>query len=88
MNPALARKYGLHEALMIEVLAGQFRCNHDQWIALSARKISNALPFWTAKQVRRVLLSLESQGVLRSRVLNADPNNRTKAYTFTPEEAQ
>lgn len=55
----------------------------DPWIRLNPESCLQIFPYWSIKQTRKILNSLVSQGILITRVLNSDPQDRTKSYAFS-----
>ena len=89
-----AMEYGVDEAIMIQNF--QFwitknkannRHNHDgrTWTYNSIEAFSRLLPFWTRRQIERILNSLISQKVLIKGVHNKTKYDRTSWYAFVDE---
>ncbi|HMA34749.1 MAG TPA: hypothetical protein VKY74_09760 [Chloroflexia bacterium] len=85
--PQLAAAIGLPEALMLQQIhywlrtAGKPR-DGALWIYNSYAEWRVQLPFWTVSTLRRVLLHLRAQGLIRTATYNARPNDRTLWYTI------
>jgi hypothetical protein len=89
-----AKKYGVDEAIMISNFQYWIKKNwanekhrHDGriWTYNSVSAFEKLFPYWTAKQVRRVLDSLVSQGVLMRGEYNKSVYDRTSWYAFVEE---
>lgn len=88
----LAQKYGVNEAIMLNNFIYWIAKNeangkhfHDgrYWTYNSVSAFEKLFPFWTNKQVRNVLASLERQGVLLKNNYNEQKYDRTCWYAFT-----
>jgi len=92
-SPDVAQKYGVQESIILEYIAHWVKISEKSgrqfdgcsWTFGSIRHISKAFPFWSEKQVRRILLSLEKQGAIRVGRYNKRKYDRTKWYTLTDE---
>lgn len=83
----LAQQYGLDEAIMLHNLAYWMRKNaldgrniHDGqvWTFSSLEAFTEWFPFWSVKQIRRILASLEQQALIQKGNYNkraTDPDN-------------
>jgi hypothetical protein len=89
-----AKKYGVDEAIMISNFQYWLKKNwanekhkHDgrTWTYNSIVAFEKLFPYWTAKQIRRVLDSLVSQGVLMRGEYNKSIYDRTSWYAFVEE---
>lgn len=87
----IAALYGVDEAIMINNLAFWIRKNeangkhfHDGrfWTYNSTEAFTKLFPFWTARQVRRILKSLEENGVIVTGNYNTSAYDRTTWYAF------
>lgn len=89
-----AVEYGVDEAIMIQNF--QFwitknkannRHNHDgrTWTYNSIEAFSRLLPFWTRRQIERILNSLIAQKVLIKGAHNKTKYDRTSWYAFVDE---
>ena len=93
-NINLAKKYGLEEAIFLENLIFwviRNRANQTNyfdgrtWTYNSVRAFNVLFPFWTTKQIRRVLDSLLKQGVIVKGNYNKNPYDRTLWYALAEE---
>ncbi|OGH02775.1 MAG: hypothetical protein A2600_11745 [Candidatus Lambdaproteobacteria bacterium RIFOXYD1_FULL_56_27] len=91
---ALAVQFGQEEAQMIKYLRGWILYNqttgHNQvegrtWTYDSLERIAERIEFWTVKQVRRILGSLRTQGVLQVGHFGKFWSDRTNWYAFVDE---
>jgi hypothetical protein len=89
-----AKKYGVDEAIMISNFQYWLKKNwanekhkHDgrTWTYNSIVAFEKLFPYWTAKQIRRVIDSLVSQGVLIRGEYNKSIYDRTSWYAFVEE---
>jgi len=87
----IAARYGVDESIMIAHLQFWIRKNeangkhfHDGrfWTYNSLEAFTKLFPFWTARQVRRVLKSLEDKGVIVTGNYNVSAYDRTTWYAF------
>lgn len=94
-NINLAKKYGIEEAIFLENLIFwviRNRANQKNyfdgrtWTYNSVRAFNVLFPFWTAKQIRRVLDSLLKQGVIVKGNYNKNPYDRTLWYALAEED--
>ena len=94
-NINLAKKYGLEEAIFLENLIFwviRNRANQTNyfdgrtWTYNSVRAFNVLFPFWTTKQIRRVLDSLLKQGVIVKGNYNKNPYDRTLWYALAEED--
>jgi hypothetical protein len=88
--------YGVNEAILIHNFLFWIRKNkangkhfHDgrTWTYNSVTAWMKLFPFWSRKQLRNVIESLLSQGVIVSGEYNENPFDRTKWYAFSDENA-
>lgn len=86
----MARKYGLDEAIILHNLAYWVKKNtidgrniHDgrAWTYNSQHAFSEWFPWWSRRQVQRILNSLEEKGAIQKGIYNAKPMDRTMWYT-------
>lgn len=91
----LAQQYGLDEAIMLHNLAYWMRKNaldgrniHDGqvWTFSSLEAFTEWFPFWSVKQIRRILASLEQQALIRKGNYNKRATDRTTWYTITAQD--
>lgn len=87
----VAAMYGVDEAIMIANLQFWIRKNeangkhyHDGrfWTYNSIEAFTKLFPFWTARQIRRILKSLEDKGVIVTGNFNTSAYDRTTWYAF------
>lgn len=87
----IAALYGVDESIMIFNLQFWIRKNeangkhfHDGrfWTYNSIEAFTKLFPFWTARQIRRVLKSLEEKGVIVTGNYNTSAYDRTTWYAF------
>lgn len=88
----LARQYGLDEAVMLHHLAYWVQKNtldgrniHDgrAWTYNSQESFQEWFPFWSRRQIQRVLKSLEEQQAIIKGNYNVKPMDRTLWYTLS-----
>lgn len=87
----IAAMYGVDESIMIANLQFWIRKNeangkhfHDGrfWTYNSIDAFTKLFPFWTARQIRRILKSLEEKGVIVTGNYNTSAYDRTTWYAF------
>lgn len=87
----VAAEYGVDEAIMIaffqfwiEKNHANKRHNHDErtWTYNSQVALTRMFHFWSRKQIRRIMASLISQGVLITGEYNKQGYDRTTWYAF------
>lgn len=87
----IASEYGVDESIMIANLQFWIRKNeangkhfHDGrfWTYNSIEAFTKLFPFWTARQIRRILKSLEEKGVIVTGNYNTSAYDRTTWYAF------
>lgn len=87
-----AIKYGLDEAIMIKFFLqfitasidlGINRFDGRNWICERLEDLSDILPFWTVKQLRRIIKSLIKQDVIVTGTFNKNWSDRTTWYEFS-----
>lgn len=90
-----ARKWGVDEAIMLHNLIFWLRKNkakgknfHDghYWTYNTYEKWAKVLPFWTANQIKRIVSSLTTQGVILTSNHNKMKYDRTLWYALTDEK--
>lgn len=93
----IAAIYGVDEAIIIANLEHWIRHNiaNDKhyhngryWTYNSIDAFTKLFPFWTARQIRRILQSLIDQNVLMTGNYNSSARDRTMWYAFTDEFIQ
>jgi len=96
-NTKFASEYGIEEAIMIENLSYWIEKNaannkhyHDGrfWTYNSAEAFTKLFPFWSQFQIKRILTSLESKGIILKGEFNESAYDRTRWYAFTDEFIQ
>jgi len=89
-----AKQYGVDEAIMIKNMLhwiihnkanNKNLFNERTWTYNSVRAWAIQFPFWTEKQIRRILKSLIDQEVLVSGNFNKTSYDKTKWYAFKNE---
>lgn len=89
-----AKIYGTDEAIMIKnfqfwILKNKANNKHfydgRTWTFNSAEAFTELYPFWTAKQIRRILQSLRDKGILITGNYNKNNYDRTFWYAFLDE---
>jgi hypothetical protein len=89
-DPDVAKAVGVEEAIMYSNL--QFWCAHNQangqhfhdgrfWTYNSHEAFTILFPFWTEKQIRRVLRKLEDSGYIKVGNYNRKRYDKTKWYS-------
>lgn len=87
-----AIKYGVNESIMINNFvywikknkANNINFNDDNWWTYnSVRAFKELFPFWSEKQIRNILKSLEDKGILISGNYNQVAYDRTKWYAIS-----
>ena len=87
---SVARKYGVEEAILLDSMVFWWRSNRAEgrnlrdgryWSYHSVRGLTEIFPWWTAKQIRRILTSCTDQGALITGNYNAKSRDRTIWYT-------
>jgi hypothetical protein len=90
-----AMAYGVEEAIMIKnfqhfIIANANRGQNFKegrfWTYDKLEDFPNHFPYWTVKQVRRILASLITQGVMIKGEFNDRWSNRTAWYAFKDQE--
>lgn len=89
INPALAASIGLNEAVILQQLNYWLtRTNsgvmHDgkAWVYNTYAEWKEQVPFFSERTVQRIILKLESLGLVESFMLNKSKGDRTKYYTI------
>lgn len=86
----VAMRYGLEEAILLDSIVHWYRVNRAEnrnfrdgrwWTYNSARAFADMFPWWSAKQVRRIMDSCRAQGALLTADYNDDRRDRTTWYT-------
>lgn len=63
-SPDLAATIGLEEAVLMQFLGPLLPRDSAQWHLLQYQELSQQFPFWTHDQIKRVLASLETLGII------------------------
>ena len=93
-NGDIAQAYGVDAAIFIHNLYWWIRKNeangrhyHDgrNWTYNSAEAFADLFPFWSAKQVRRIIRSLADNGVIFEGNYNQRAFDRTKWYALSDD---
>ncbi len=88
----IAAKYGVDEAILIANFAFWIEKNQANgrnfydgrfWTYNSIDAFTKLFPFWTARQIRRILKSLEDQNVIITGNYNPSTYDRTIWYAFS-----
>ena len=91
-NSEVAKKYGVDEAIILEnlqfwILKNKANKKHkydgDYWTYNSARAFEEIFPFWTRRQIERILKSLQVKGLIKAGIYNKLAYDRTKWYALT-----
>lgn len=85
-----AKEYGLHEAVMLELIKILSYDNHTEkiiegnkiWIKMTQKEFSEISGFWSKRQVERVLRNLESKNAISTGKFNESPLDVTKWYSL------
>lgn len=89
-SPQLAATLGLEEAIMLTVVGELYAHQHSErqqgfdWLTIDGQRIQQLLPFWNELDIRRVLQSLESLGVL---LINSAPFQVNASIRFALNES-
>lgn len=91
-NTKIAELYGVDEAIMIEnmyFLTEKNKANEkhyydgEYWTFNSIKAFSQLFPYWTERQIERILKSLVSKGCVKTGNYNKMAYDRTKWYSLT-----
>ena len=91
-NVDIAKIFGVEEAIVIENMFFWIEKNKanekhyydgSYWTYNSMKAFSHLFPYWSEKQVRRILKSLEDQGCVKTGNYNKITYDRTKWYALT-----
>jgi hypothetical protein len=92
-NIELAKKYGVEEAILFNHIYFWIEKNKankkhfyegNYWTYNSVRAFSDLFPYWSAKQIDRILKSLINQNVLLTGNFNKAGYDKTKWYAINP----
>ena len=87
----IAKAYGVPEAIMIQNLAFWIKKNEANgrhfhegryWTYNSREAFAKIFPFWTTRQIGRILDSLREKGVIVTGNYNTSAYDRTMWYAF------
>lgn len=93
-NVEAARLYGVDEAIFLHSLAfwiAKNRANkkhlHDgrYWSYNTQAALAELFPFWSRRQIERIIASCKEQGALLTGYFNTDKTDRTTWYTLTDD---
>jgi len=88
-DPQVAKDVGVEEAIMLSNIEGwceENKANEKHfydghyWTSSSVEAFSRLFPFWTQKQIMRILNNLEDKKYLLSGHYNESKHDRTKWY--------
>jgi len=91
-NIDIAKKYGVDEAIIIENLYFWIAHNkanethlhdNDYWTYNSVRAFTKLFPYWSNRQIERIINSLEAQELIKIGNYNVSPYDRTKWFALT-----
>lgn len=92
-NVKIAELYGVDEAIMLNNLVfwqlkNEANNKHEHngrfWTYNSMKAFAKLFPYWTEKQIRRILVSLEEKHCIKSGNFNKAAYDRTKWYSVEP----
>jgi len=89
-NPNIAKQYGVNEAIVLEYIffwqsRGKKKRDGRYWTYGSVSTITKHFPFWSNKQVWRILKSLEEKEAILVGSFNKKGYDRTKWYSVNEE---
>lgn len=93
-NSVIAAKYGVEEAVFVHNIYWWIRKNqangrhyHDgrSWTYNKMSAFAELFPFWSVKQVRRIIVNLKNAGALLIGNYNEDQMDRTQWYALSDE---
>lgn len=93
-KPEIAELYGVNEAIFLHSLSFWLTKNwsnernfHDgrYWSYDTYKDIAKRFPFWTVRQIERIIASCKEQGAILVGIYNEDKTDRTKWYTMAGE---
>jgi len=91
-NVTAAKLYGVENAIIIENLYFWIEKNEanekhfyegDYWTYNSVKAFTKLFPYWTPRQIERILKSLEEKGAVKTGNFNKLSYDRTKWYALT-----
>ena len=90
----IAVEYGVEIAIVVNHLAfwiqkneanGKHMHNGKVWTYNSIKAFSELFPYWTERQIRRILMNMEELKIIETANFNKVSYDRTKWYTFTDQ---
>lgn len=90
----IAERYGLEEAIFMDAIVHWYRVNraddrnfHDGrwWTYNTVKAFEQTFPWWSAKQIRRIIASCKEKGALLTCNHNKDSRDRTIWYSPSDE---
>ena len=93
VQPSLAKAIGLNEAIVLQQI--QYWISNEKvgvwkdgykWVHNSYPEWAKNFPFWSESGVKKIILRLESMGLLISDQFAPNPYDHTKAYRINEEE--
>ena len=89
INPQLAERIGLNEAIVLQQLKYWLRetgsgVEHDgrRWVYNTVEQWQKQFPFWSVDTVKRALKSLQTQGIILAEQLAKSKHDRTNHYAI------
>lgn len=88
----LANEIGLEEAIMVVQFQKHImetkKYKHEGrfWIYQTLEDLEDMFPYWTLRQIRRILVSLKNSGVIITGAFNESKTERTRWYAFYNEK--
>lgn len=88
----IAKTYGVDEAIFVHNIFFWVRQNEANkkniydgraWTYNSAKALTELFPFWTDRQIQRVIKSCKEKGLIETRQLSENKRDRTLYYTIT-----
>jgi hypothetical protein len=88
-NVGFAQKYGLNESIILQNLIFWTQTNKANdnnfydgyyWTYNSIKALKELFPFWTERQIRYILESLENKGIIKTGNYNTAKYDQTKWY--------
>lgn len=90
----VAKQYGLEESIFLEAVMYWYRTNRAEnrnyydgrwWTHNSLAAFEQLFPWWSGKQLRRIINSCKDQGAILTGTYNKDRRDRTVWYTPSAE---
>lgn len=91
---AVAARYGVEEAIFLDAVLFWYRTNRGDdrnffdgrwWTHNSVKAYEQVFPWWSGKQIRRIIERCKAQGALLSGEYNKDRRDRTAWYSPSDE---